>query len=182
MTLTHRNMTFAADSIIEYLEMDESDRILCVLPLSFGYGLYQLLMSIRVGATLVLEAGLRLPGTRRAAPRGHRITGLPGVPTLFQVLLSLRGLADRELPDLRFLTNAAAVAARVAPSTRSAAPSPTPACISMYGLTECMRTSYLPPDQLDARPTSVGIPIPGTEAWIEDDDGKRARRRARSAS
>jgi long-chain acyl-CoA synthetase len=43
----------------------------------------------------------------------------------------------------------------------------------MYGLTECKRVSYLPPDQLDARPTSVGIPIPGTEAWIEDDQGKR---------
>ena len=44
----------------------------------------------------------------------------------------------------------------------------------MYGLTECMRASYLPPDQLDARPTSSGIAIPGTEAWIEDADGKPA--------
>ncbi len=41
----------------------------------------------------------------------------------------------------------------------------------MYGLTECKRVSYLPPDQLDARPTSVGVPIPGTEAWIVDEHG-----------
>jgi acyl-CoA synthetase (AMP-forming)/AMP-acid ligase II len=43
----------------------------------------------------------------------------------------------------------------------------------MYGLTETKRTLYLPPDQLDEHPDSVGIPIPGTEAWIEDEDGKR---------
>jgi len=43
----------------------------------------------------------------------------------------------------------------------------------MYGLTECKRTLYLPPDQLDARPGSVGIAITGTEVWIEDEDGQR---------
>ena len=170
VTLTHGNMTFAADSIIEYLQMERSDRVLCVLPLSFDYGLYQLLMSIRVGATLILERGFTFPGRVVRLLEEHRITGLPGVPTVFQVLVSLRGLADRELPDLRFLTN-----------TGAALPAPTIAAIrrtfpnarlySMYGLTECKRATYLPTEQLDARPTSVGIPIPGTEAWIEDADG-----------
>jgi acyl-CoA synthetase (AMP-forming)/AMP-acid ligase II len=42
---------------------------------------------------------------------------------------------------------------------------------SMYGQTEAQRICYLPPDELERRPTSVGIPIPGTEAWIEDADG-----------
>jgi acyl-CoA synthetase (AMP-forming)/AMP-acid ligase II len=44
---------------------------------------------------------------------------------------------------------------------------------SMYGQTECQRVCYLPPEQLDARPTSVGIAIPGTEAWVEDEHGNR---------
>jgi long-chain acyl-CoA synthetase len=44
---------------------------------------------------------------------------------------------------------------------------------SMYGLTETKRTLYLPPDQLDTRPDSVGIAIPGTEVWIEDENGQR---------
>ena len=170
VTLSHGNMTFAADSIIEYLEMQESDTILCVLPLSFDYGLYQLLMSVRVGATLVIERGFAFPGRVVQLLERHRVTGLPGVPTVFQVLTSLRGLAERRLPDLRFVTNTAA-----------ALPAPTIAAIrrtfpnarlySMYGLTECKRATYLPPDQLDVRPNSVGIPIPGTEAWIEDEDG-----------
>ncbi len=170
VTLTHGNMTFAADSIIEYLRMEESDRVLCVVPLSFDYGLYQLLMTIRVGATLVLEQGFAFPGRVVQLLEAERITGLPCVPTVFHVLLSLRGLAERELPDLRFLTN-----------TGAALPTPTIEAIrrtfpnarlySMYGLTECKRATYLPPDQLDARPGSVGIPIPGTEAWIEDEQG-----------
>ncbi len=170
VTLTHANMTFAADSIIEYLGMERSDIVLCVLPLSFDYGLYQLLMSMRLGATLVLEPNFAFPGRVVQLLEAEDVTGLPGVPTVFQVLLSLRGLADRELPSLRFLTN-----------TGAALPKPTVEAISrtfpnarlysMYGLTECKRATYMPPDQLAGRPTSVGIPIPGTEAWIEDEQG-----------
>jgi acyl-coenzyme A synthetase/AMP-(fatty) acid ligase len=46
----------------------------------------------------------------------------------------------------------------------------------MYGLTETKRTLYLPPEQLDVRPGSVGIPIPGTEAWLVDAEGARLGR------
>jgi amino acid adenylation domain-containing protein len=171
VTLTHANMTFAADSIIEYLGMQPSDVVLCMLPLSFDYGLYQLLMCMRIGATLVIEPNFAFPGRIVQLLEAEEVTGLPGVPTVFQVLLSLKGLADRELPKLRFLTN-----------TGAALPEPTVLAIrrtfpnarlfSMYGLTECKRATYLPPNQLEARPTSVGIPIPGTEAWVADEDGK----------
>src|SRR5205807_2223624 len=41
----------------------------------------------------------------------------------------------------------------------------------MYGLTECKRVAYLPPELIDSKPASVGIPIPDTEAWIEDESG-----------
>ncbi len=43
----------------------------------------------------------------------------------------------------------------------------------MYGLTETKRTLYLPAEELDRRPNSVGIPIPGTDAWVEDSAGRR---------
>jgi len=173
VTVTHRNMAFVGDSIIEYLELGPEDRILCVLPLSFGYGLYQLLTCVRSGATLVLEAGFTFPGRVVEVLERERVTGLPGVPTVFGVLTALRGLADRELPHLRFLTNAGAAlpAATLAAVRRTF---PDARLYSMYGQTECTRVCYLPPEQLDARPTSVGIPIPGTEAWVEDDDGRVA--------
>jgi acyl-CoA synthetase (AMP-forming)/AMP-acid ligase II len=166
-------MTFVADSMIEYLAMERSERVLCTLPLSFGYGLYQLVTCVRTHATLVLEAGFAFPGRVVQLLSEQRITALPGVPTMFQILLSLRGLDQREFPELRVLTSAGAAL----PSTTMAAlrrTFPSARLYSMYGQTECQRICYLPPDQLDARPTSVGIPIPGTEAWVEDGDGKVA--------
>jgi len=42
---------------------------------------------------------------------------------------------------------------------------------SMYGLTECKRVSYLPPDQIDARPDSVGRGMPNEEVYIVNDQG-----------
>ena len=174
VTLSHANMTFAAGSIVTYLEMGPDDRVLCVVPLSFDYGLYQLLMCVRVGATLVLERGFAFPGRVLELLARERVTGFPGVPTIFQLLTAAGGgdSAIRELPCLRFLTNTAAA---LAPATIDAlrAAFPSARLYSMYGLTECKRVAWLPPAQLDARPDSVGIPIPGTEAWIEDDDGRR---------
>ena len=167
----HRNMHFVAGSIVEYLGISGDDRILCVLPLSHTYGLYHLLMAIRVGATLVLEHGMTYPGRIVEALEAERITVLPGVPTVWQVLISLRGVAERELPDLRVLTNAGAALSvpRLAEVRRTF---PGARFFSMYGQTECKRVCYLPPEQLETRPGSVGVAIPGTEVWIEDEDGR----------
>lgn len=173
VTLTHANMAFAAGSIVEYLALTAEDRVLSVLPLSFDYGLYQLLMCVRVGATLVLERSFAFPGRVLGLLEHERITVLPGVPTIFQLLTSVeRNGPALELPHLRLLTNTAAALDPAAVDTLHAA-FPGARLCSMYGLTECKRVSYLPPEQLDARPASVGIPIPGTEAWIEDDAGRR---------
>jgi len=171
VTLTHANMAFAAGAIVEYLEMDAEDRILCVVPLSFDYGLYQLLMCVRVGATLVLERGFAFPGRVLELLREERVSGLPAVPTIFQVLTAALGERAPDLPHLRFLTNTAAA---LAPPTIDAlrAAFPRARLYSMYGLTECKRVSWLAPEQLDARPESVGIPIPGTEAWVADEHGE----------
>ena len=168
--LTQRNLSFVTGSIVQYLRITPEDRILCVLPLSFGYGLTQLMMCMRTGATLVLESGIALPGRIVQLLERHRITGLPGVPTVFGVLLTLRGLAERSFPELRFLTNAGAglPTATVAEVRRTF---PDADLVLMYGQTECIRVSYLPPDQVDERPASSGVAIPGTEAWIEDDEG-----------
>ena len=40
----------------------------------------------------------------------------------------------------------------------------------MYGLTECKRVSYLEPELLDVKPTSVGRAIPGTETFVLDEE------------
>jgi amino acid adenylation domain-containing protein len=174
VTLTHANMTFVADSIIESLGMRADDRILSVLPLSFGYGLYQLLTTVRTGGTLVLRHGIGLLGELVKTLAQERVTFLPGVPTLFEMLISFEGLDMVKLPHLRALTNAGA-GLPVATIETLRALLPGAQLVCMYGQTECQRVCYLPPEDLEAKPGSVGIAIPGTEVWIEDDDGNRVQ-------
>jgi len=167
----HSNVVFASGSIIGYLENRESDIIIDVLPLSFGYGLYQLLMTLRFGGTLVLEKSFAYPASILKSIERERVTGFPGVPTIYAMLLSM-DLSGFDLSSLRYLTNAAA-ALPVSHVIEIRRRFPKATLFSMYGITETKRTLYLPPEELDRRPGSVGLPIPGTEAWIEDPSGKR---------
>lgn len=167
----HSNVDFASSSIMAYLGNREDDTVLCVLPLSFDYGLYQLLMTFKSGGTLVLERSFTYPALILQRIQEERVTGFPGVPTIFAMLLQLDRSAF-DLSSLRYLTNtAAALPPSHIQELRAGFPGVT--LFSMYGLTETKRTLYLPPDQLDRRPGSVGIPIPGTEAWLVDEDGNR---------
>ncbi len=168
---THANVVFAASSIIQYLENTPEDIVINVLPLSFDYGLYQLLMVFKFGGTLVLERSFAYPAAVLKRIEEERVTGLPGVPTLFAMLLQM-DLSRFDLSSLRYLTNTGA-ALPVEHIRRLREAFPHARLYSMYGLTECKRALYLPPEELDRRPASVGIPIPGTEAWIEDEEGNR---------
>lgn len=168
---THANVAFAASSIIAYLENVPDDIVINVLPLSFDYGLYQLLMAFKFGGTLVLERSFAYPAATLNRIAEERVTGLPGVPTLFAMLLQM-DLSRFDLSSLRYLTNTAA-ALPVEHIQRLRDAFPWARLYSMYGLTECKRTLYLPPEELNRRPGSVGIAIPGTEVWVEDEAGQR---------
>jgi acyl-CoA synthetase (AMP-forming)/AMP-acid ligase II len=101
----------------------------------------------------------------------ERVTGFPGVPTLFSLLVEM-DLSQYDLSSLRYITNTAAA---LPPSQiqKIRDKFPRTKLYSMYGLTETKRTLYLPPEELDRRPGSVGIAIPGTEVWLEDEQGNR---------
>ncbi len=170
----HSNVTFAMRSITSYLENRQDDILIGVLPLSFDYGLYQLLMAFTFGGTLVLERGLAYPAEVLQRIGQERVTGFPGVPTVFSVLLSM-DLSDYDLSSLRYMTNTAA-ALPTAHIQQIRQKFPHVRLYSMYGLTETKRCLYLPVEELDRRPGSVGIPIPGTEAWLEDEQGNRLGR------
>ena len=170
--LTHLNMVSAARSVSGYLGLKENDIILCALPLAFDYGLYQLLMSVKVGATLVLERSFTFPIKILEQMADERVTVFPGVPTMFSLLMNLKGLDKFDLASLRMITNtAAALSEEHIRRLRGLFPQAT--LFSMYGLTECKRVTYLPPEQLDIRPTSVGRGMPNEEVWLVDDTGKR---------
>ena len=168
--MTHRNVDAASDSITTYLENTADDIILNVSPLAFDYGLYQLLMSVRVGATLVLEKSFAFPAAIFETMHRERVTGFPLVPTMAAMILQMRDLVPGSLPDLRYITNTAAA---LPPEhiARLRELFPTTSVYSMYGLTECKRCTYLPPSELDRRAGSVGIAIPNTEAYVADESG-----------
>lgn len=170
--LTHRNMLTAATSISSYLEMQEDDVVLNVLPLAFDYGLYQMLMAFRQGARLVLERSFAFPAAVLKLASAERITGFPGVPTIFAIMAEMKSLADYDLSSIRFVTNtAAALPWKHITFLRETFPGAR--VYSMYGLTECKRCTYLPPKDLDRKPGSVGVAIPNTEVWVVDEQGQR---------
>lgn len=170
--LTHLNMVSAARSVSHYLELRDSDVILCALPLAFDYGLYQVLMAFRVGATVVIERSFSFPSKVLAVMVQERVTVFPGVPTMFSMLMAMTHLGQFDLAALRIITNTAA-ALSDAHIRALRGLFPMAALYSMYGLTECKRVTYLPPDQLDIRPTSVGRGMPNEEVWLVDDAGNR---------
>ncbi len=169
--LTHLNMTSAARSITTYLMNEPDDIILNVLPLSFDYGLYQLLMAFRVGATLVLEKSFTYPHAILQRIIDEQVTGFPLVPTISAILLKM-DLSKYDFSKLRYITNTgAALPTEHILTFRKRLPHVQ--IFSMYGLTECKRVSYLPLDQVDIRTGSVGIAMPDTEVFIVDDKGHR---------
>ena len=170
--LTHRNMLTACTSIASYLELQEDEVILGALPLAFDYGLYQMIMAFRVGARLVLERSFAFPAQVLRRMEEERVTGFPGVPTIFAMLSELRNLRDYDLTSIRYVTNTAA-ALPVKHITMLQGMFPAARIYSMYGLTECKRCTYLPPQDLARKPASVGIAIPNTEMWIVDEAGNK---------
>lgn len=170
--LTHRNMMAACSSVASYLDVRDDDVILNALPLAFDYGLYQMIMATYAGARLVLERSFAFPTEvlRRAAE--ERVTGFPGVPTMFATLLQLETLERYDLSSIRYVTSTgAALPVRQLLQLRDTFSGAR--IYSMYGLTECKRCSYLPPEDLDRKPSSVGIAIPNTEMWIVDEHDQR---------
>ena len=165
--LTHLNMVSAATSIGNYLANTSDDVILNVLPLSFDYGLYQVLLAFNVGARLILEPSFIYTTVLLDRLVQERVTGLPIVPMLAVLLLKHDLSACKA--SLRYITNtgAALPPAHIAllrqrlPQTR---------IFSMYGLTECKRVSFLPPEEIDEHPTSVGKPMDNVEVFVAGED------------
>jgi len=167
----HAAVTFASGAIAAYLGHTERDVVLSVLPLAFSYGLYQLLATFQVGATLVLEESFAFPELVLRKLASERATGFAAVPAIYARLLAM-DLGGHDLSALRYLTNAAA-ALPVEHVRRVRALFPGADLYLMHGLTETVRTMYLPPGEADARPASTGKAMAGTELWLEREDGSR---------
>lgn len=172
--LSHRNLLAGARIVRTYLDITGRDRILSLLPFSFDYGLNQLLTAVEQGAATVIST-FRLGDEIVRDLRDHAITGLAGVPTIWAILTKAApSLTKTPLPHLRYITNSGG---RVPQETVKALREKLPdtKIYLMYGLTEAFRSTFLPPDEIDRRPTSIGKAIPECEIFIVTAEGQRAK-------
>jgi acyl-CoA ligase (AMP-forming) (exosortase A-associated) len=169
--LSHANIVAGSTIVSEYLCINETDRLLAVLPFSFDAGLNQLTTAIQQGGTLIL---LKFIFAREivAALLQERITVLAGVPTLWSLLARPDSTLNKHsFPCLRTITNTGgAMPPLVLAALRRALPTTSP--VLMYGFTEAFRSTYLPAEELDRRPTSIGKAIPQTQVFVINDRGQ----------
>ncbi len=168
VVLSHRNMLAGAQSVAQYLENTPQDRILSVLPLSFDYGLSQLTTAFHTGASVVLLNYLMPRDVIRAVAR-EGITGLAAVPPLWIQLAQL-DWPEEAVGSLRYATNSGGAMPRKTLDALRAR-LPRTRFFLMYGLTEAFRSTYLPPEEIDRRPDSMGKAIPNAEIMVVREDG-----------
>lgn len=169
--ISHDNLVAGARIVGRYLELQRDERILSILPFSFDYGLNQLLTAVDQGATLFLQRSM-LPADICRSLEKFDITGMAGVPTLWHQLMQRHSpFHDLHLPKLRYITNSGG-AFPVELVQRYRQQLPHVRIYLMYGLSEAFRSTYLPPEQVDKRPSSMGKAIPETEILLVNADGK----------
>jgi acyl-CoA ligase (AMP-forming) (exosortase A-associated) len=168
--ISHANLLAGTGIVSRYLELRRDDRILSILPFSFGYGLNQLLTAVNVGATLVLIRS-HMPAEICRAMGDNEITGCAAVPPLWiQLMSDVSPFRTMTFPKLRYITNSGGVFPvhlvrqyrKHLPQTR---------IYLMYGLSEAFRSTYLSPELVDERPDSIGKAIPETEILVVNENG-----------
>jgi acyl-CoA ligase (AMP-forming) (exosortase A-associated) len=168
VVLSHRNMVAGAKSVASYLENSPQDTLLAALPLSFDAGFSQLTTAFHTGARVVLLNYLMPRDVLKAMAR-EGVTGLTAVPPLYIQLAQLEWPAVIN-NTLRYFANTGGRMPRETLNVlRQRAPQAKP--FLMYGLTEAFRSTYLPPEEVDRRPDSIGKAIPNAEILVLRDDG-----------
>lgn len=173
--ITHGNLIANTTSIIEYLELSRSDRMLVILPFHYCFGASLLHTHLAVGGAVVLCNTFAFPETALDLIERESCTGFAGVPSTFQLLARASTFTKRALPTLRIVQQAGG---RLPPSAieKLAAAHPASSFFVMYGQTEATaRLSYLPPQRFADKMGSIGKGIPGVDLAVLDESGQQVR-------
>lgn len=164
-----------ADSVIDYLGIDASERPLAHLPFHYSFGLSVVHSHIRAGATLLLSRHSLMSSEFWKRMATEECTSFSGVPFHFEMLLKLR-FQRKDLPHLKTLTQAGGrLAPHLVEQIADIARDTGRRFFVMYGQTEAgPRISYLPPEMAGRKPGSIGRPIPGVGMTLIDPQGEAA--------
>ncbi|MDH3521455.1 MAG: AMP-binding protein, partial [Myxococcales bacterium] len=173
-TLSHLNLVSNTRSIVSYLELRPEDRVLQILPFYYVYGKSLLNTHAFAGASVVIENRFLYPNAALDTLEAEACTGFSGVPSTFAILLNRSNLAERELPHLRYVTQAGgAMSPELTRRLMDALPGKR--IFIMYGATEASaRLSFLPPEELPRKIGSIGKAIPNVELRVLRSDGSEA--------
>jgi acyl-CoA synthetase (AMP-forming)/AMP-acid ligase II len=174
--ISHKNLVANTGSIVEYLKLNEADRMLVVLPFYYCYGLSLLHTHLRVGGSIVLNNSFIFLGKIIKDLLEHKCTGFAGVPSHFQILLrKFDSFKKIHFPDLKYVTQAGGKIATIfIDEFRESFPEVK--FIVMYGQTEATaRLSYLPPGLYEKKKGSIGKGIPGVELKVVNGKGGKVK-------
>lgn len=171
--LSERNLQSNAESIAQYLHIDENERPVTSLPMYYSYGMSVINSHLIKGATILLTGKAVMQREFWSFIKEQKATSLSGVPYTYEMLKRLR-FFRMELPDLKTMCQAGGkLNAAYVKEYVDFAEANGKEFIVMYGQTEAApRMSYLPSDKAVEKNASIGIAIPGGELCVIDPDGK----------
>jgi len=169
--LTHRNLAANTDSIVEYLELTQSDKVMAILPFFYSYGNSLLLTHVRVGGSIVIDNRFAYPNVILEIMSREKVTGFSGVPSTFAILMHKSNILNYNWDHLRYLTQAGGPMTP-ALTMKIMEAMPHIKIFIMYGQTEASaRLSYLKPEKLLDKIGSIGKAIPGVTLTVKDEKG-----------
>jgi acyl-CoA synthetase (AMP-forming)/AMP-acid ligase II len=171
--LSHGNLMCNVRDIVSYLELDEHDSILNVLPFHYSYGNSVLHTHLAVGAKVVMAGSMAFPQDIVNSIRKYAVSGFSGVPSTYSLLLSRSDWAS-DKPPLRYITQAGGPMGVKLTEQLLEACRPETRLFIMYGQTEASaRISWLPPERLREKSGAVGIPVAHVEMEIRNEQGEK---------
>ena len=170
--LTAKNLLSNAESIAEYLQINEKERPITSLPMYYSYGLSVINSHLLKGATLLLTDRAVIQKEFWSFAKEAGATSISGVPYTYEMLRRLR-VFRMDLPNLKTMTQAGGkLNAKIAEEYIRNAHASGKRFIVMYGQTEATaRMSYLPEDKALEKYASIGIAIPGGKFSLIDAEG-----------
>lgn len=174
--LSHRNLITNTIATNEYLRLTAEDSVIVILPFFYIYGNSLMLTHVACGGQLVIENRFAYPQVVLQTMVRHEVTGFSGVPSNFMILLDHAAFTQKQLPHLRYLTQAGgAMPPHVIDNLIDVFRDRD--IYIMYGQTEASpRISYMPPELLADNVGSVGVPLKGVVVYICDESGSELPR------
>lgn len=169
--LSYENLLENAQSIIKYLEIDEQERAIMNLPMSYSYGMSIVNSHLLAGASILLTNESVLDKNFWSFVKEHKATSIPGVPFTYQMLQRV-GFTKMDLPHLKVMTQAGGrLKEKLVRFFGGYAKEHHKRFYVMYGQTEAApRMSYIPYEKVIEKAGTIGKAIPGGELTIEDEE------------